>query len=51
MSICNVNGALATYQYAVKAQKTSAKGTAFANKVAETEEAGRRNRISSAFQS
>ena len=39
MSISNVNAALATYQYAVKAQKTSAKGTAFADKVTETEEA------------
>lgn len=27
MSISNVNGALATYQYAVKAQKTSVKET------------------------
>lgn len=48
MSISNVNGALATYQYAVKAQKTSAKGTAFADKVTETEEAGSTQELSDA---
>lgn len=48
MSISNVNGALATYQYAVKAQKTSAKGTAFADKVAETDEAGSTQELSDA---
>ena len=37
MSISNVNGALATYQYAAKAQKTSAKETSFAEKAAEAE--------------
>lgn len=48
MSISNVNGALAPYQYAVKAQKTSAKGTAFADKVTETEEAGSTQGLSDA---
>lgn len=48
MSISNVNAALATYQYAVKAQKTSAKGTAFADKVTETEEAGSTPELSDA---
>ncbi|MBD5466073.1 MAG: hypothetical protein HDR22_09725, partial [Lachnospiraceae bacterium] len=48
MSISNVNGSLATYQYAVKAQKTSAKGIAFADKVTETEEAGSTPELSEA---
>lgn len=48
MSISNVNAALATYQYAVKAQKTSAKGTAFADKVMEIEEAGSTPELSDA---
>ena len=33
MSISNVNGALAAYQYAGKTQKTSANETTFAEKV------------------
>lgn len=48
MSISNVNGALATYQYAVKAQKTSDKGTAFTDKVTETEETGSTQELSEA---
>ncbi len=36
INVDNGNGALAAYQYASKAQKTSAKGTTFAEKVAET---------------
>ncbi len=36
INVNNGNGALAAYQYASKAQKTSAKGTTFAEKVAET---------------
>ena len=35
INVNNGNGALAAYQYASKAQKTSAKGTTFAEKVAE----------------
>lgn len=46
MSISNMNGALATYQYAVKAQKTSVKGTGFADKVTETDEAGSTQELS-----
>ena len=48
MSISNVNGALATYQYTAKAQKTSAKETTFAEKAAETEEAGSTREMSEA---
>ena len=48
MSISNVNGALAAYQYAGKEQKTHAKETTFAEKVLETEEAGRTKEISEA---
>ena len=48
MSISNVNGALATYQYAAKAQKTSAKETSFAEKADEAEEAGSTREMSEA---
>lgn len=40
INVNNGNGALAAYQYASKAQKTSAKGTTFADKVAEKSVAG-----------
>ena len=48
MSISNVNGALAIYQYAGKAQKMSATGTTFAEKAAKTEEAGSTKEMSEA---
>ena len=48
MSINNVNGALAAYQYAGKTQRTYAKETTFAEKVLETEEAGSTKEISEA---
>lgn len=48
MSISNVNGTLATYQYAFKAQKTSGRGITFTDKVTETEEAGSTQELSDA---
>ena len=48
MSISNVNGALATYQYTGKAQKMSATGTTFAEKAAKTEEVGSTKEMSEA---
>ena len=48
MSISNVNGALASYQYAGKAQKMSATGTTFAEKAAKTEEADSTKEMSEA---
>ena len=48
MSISNVNGALATYQYAGKAQKMSATGTTFAEKAAKTEKVGSTKEMSEA---
>lgn len=48
MSIGNVNGALAAYKYAGKTQKTSAKETAFAEKVLEKEKAGSTEEVSEA---
>lgn len=46
INVNNGNGALAAYQYAGKAQKMSAKGTTFAEKVAETEETGNTQELS-----
>lgn len=46
INVNNGNGTLAAYQYAGKAQKMSAKGTTFAEKVAETEEKGSTQELS-----